>query len=198
MTTVVRHPPEAAPTARRRRRPLLAAALVAVLALVAVVALVLLPRSGDDRLAAAPLDPATLVPSIAPGDPDAPLPEQLTPLPVQGSVTRIGGVFDDRLAFTELSLDLAGTPILTGNVRVTTDVSELLLLDLTAAWYDAKGGLLEITRDTLDEQDVEAASDGDHGGVHVGEPVGFSLEAPRGLGDRVASVGLHVPALVNE
>ncbi len=84
--------------------------------------------------------------------------------------------------------------VVTGRLTVTTDVSELLELEVVAGFYDARGRFLGTARwvHHLDES-------GEHG--HAGPPEEsetFRVVAPARLRERVASAAVGVPVLVNE
>ena len=101
------------------------------------------------------------------------------------------GPFDDRLALGVLRLR---DGVVTGRLTVTTDVSELLELEVVAGFYDTRGRFLGTARwvHHLDES-------GEHG--HAGPPEEsetFRVVAPARLRERVASAAVGVPVLVNE
>ena len=103
--------------------------------------------------------------------------------PAPGSVTHAAGPFDDRFALT--GLRLVNSTVM-GTLTVTSDVSELIDLQVVAGFYNAAGTLLGTA--VLEK----------HGeGARPNEVVSLKIAAPAGAGDAVsASVG--VPVLVNE
>ncbi|MBC7441019.1 MAG: hypothetical protein H7311_00585, partial [Ramlibacter sp.] len=80
----------------------------------------------------------------------------------------------------------------TGAVLVTSDVSDVLELQVLAGFYDAQGTLLGTDR--FVHHLVED-------GTHVGTPEEretFRIEVPAALAAQAVSVALGVPVLVNE
>jgi hypothetical protein len=133
---------------------------------------------------------ATSVPDLeAPtGDPE--LPGLASARPEPGIVTEVAGPFDDRFRFEHLRLT---TRAVTGGVKVTSDVSELIDLQVVAGFYDADGRLLGQGRYTyhLDEAHEHGESGHD---VHQD----FRVAVPRALRDQTASAAVGVTVLVNE
>ena len=117
-----------------------------------------------------------------------PAPRQLLDLPAPGTVTVVPGPFSDRLRLTETHL--TGSSVV-ARLRVTSDVSELIDLELSAAFYDAAGHLLGTGRAVYAE--------GDGGtGKPAAENAGVVLTVVwKGPGKPV-SARLSVPTLVNE
>lgn len=197
-------PPRPAPLGRSRRprRRLGAAVLALVLLSTAGVVLALSLRddpSSDARVATG-LDSASLVPEIDPVDATALHPRRLVPAPRTGAVSRLAGPFDDSLRLDGLTMDSsAGT--LTGTATVLDEVSELIVLELQAAWYDVDGLLLGTSRTALDHEDaeaLEAAHDAGEGGAGHESGMPFTLTAPVELRDRAVSAQLYALVLVNE
>ncbi len=110
--------------------------------------------------------------------------------PAAGTVVRAEGPFDDRLRLAGLRLEGARV---TGEVTVTSDVSEILELQVLVGFYDRAGRLLGTNR----YDRLEGHQDG-HAGAAPPEEVRFSVAVPRDLRDRVASAAVGVPVLVNE
>lgn len=112
-----------------------------------------------------------------------------TSRPANGQVLQVQGPFDDRLSFENLSFD--GTS-LRGAVRITSDVSDLLELQVLAGFHDERGNLLGTARFVHHL--------GEAGHDHTGPPTEveeFTIAVPAELQQAVsASVG--VPVLVNE
>lgn len=110
------------------------------------------------------------------------------PVP-DGTVLRKAGPFDDRFSLTgtRLSRGTVDTALL-----VTSDVSEVIVLEAVADFYDAQGSLLGSTRETH-------APDHAHGETAApDESVHLELAAEPAYRSRVASAVLSVPVLVNE
>ena len=111
--------------------------------------------------------------------------------PALGTVARVSGPFDDRFALGVLRLR---DGVVTGRLTVTSDVSELLELEVVAGFYDARGRFLGTSRWVH-----HLGESGEHG--HTGPPEEsetFRVVAPGRLRERVASAAVGVPVLVNE
>ncbi|HEY0952625.1 hypothetical protein [Nocardioides sp.] len=177
-----------------RLAALVVAAVVVTVAVSWVVGSALASRSEEDRPVA--LDPAevaqTTLPDLAPAHGEPELDGLADAAPAAGAVGTVSGPFDDRYSFGRLRLDGAAV---TGAVHITSDVSDLLELQVLAGFYDARGRLLATGRAThhLDEDSGHEA--------HAGPPSElerFRIAAPRRIADRVASAAVGVPVLVNE
>ena len=119
----------------------------------------------------------------------SPVPEAVAPAPARGQVVQGAGPFDDR--FTLAGLALADGKV-TGELDITSDVSEILVLEMHVAYYDAAGTLLG--RQTQIERGEDHAA-------AVGVPdetVSVSILAPTRYRAAVSSALLTVPVLVNE
>jgi hypothetical protein len=122
------------------------------------------------------------------GEPTLPGLNAVKPKP--GTVTRVTGPFDDRFTMQKLAFD---TSKVSGRVSITSDVSDILELEVLAGFYDAGGKLLGTNRF------VHHLVDETHG--HTGPPSevqGFSIAVPLALRDRAVSASVGVPVLVNE
>jgi len=122
---------------------------------------------------------------------DALLPGLDTATPAPGTVDQVVGPFDDRFAFADLALR-DGT--VTGTLTVTSDVSELLELEVQVGFYDAAGGYLgtaSFVHHHEESQGHEAAGTPD-------ESERFQVRAPRSFAGRVDAAVVGVPVLVNE
>lgn len=115
-------------------------------------------------------------------------PKQLAHLPMPGTVTVVQGPFSDRFSLTDVRL-MQRT--VAARLKVTSDVSELIDLELSVAFYDASGHLLGIARTTYAEGD---GADGKPLAESAGVPL---TVAWKGRGTP-ASALLSVPVLVNE
>ncbi|GAA3668219.1 hypothetical protein GCM10022237_30160 [Nocardioides ginsengisoli] len=122
------------------------------------------------------------------GDPE--LPGIATSAPAAGAVGHIPGPFDDRFALARLRFD--GSQV-TGALDITSDVSDLLELQVLAGFYDAKGRLIGQNRFThhLDE-------DTHHDSGPPSEHERFTIAVPAGLRGKAVSAAVGVPVLVNE
>lgn len=175
-------------------KPVLVAAGAATLA-AAVVAGTWLALGTDDAdpsgAAATPIGMVTTFPDLpAPtGEPELPGIRSIAPEP--GSVGRIPGPFDSRFVTHELAFD--GTEV-TGSLEVTSDVSELLDLQVLAGFYDTSGAYLGEGRWTyhLDEAHHEEQ------GGHPDEHATFRVAVPDRFAGKAASAAIGVPVLVNE
>jgi hypothetical protein len=94
-------------------------------------------------VAADPTGARTALPGIVPARGEPGLPGLRTARPPRGGVARVAGPFDDRFALSRLSFaDGRASGVLT----VTSDVSDLLELQVVAGFYDADGRLLATRR----------------------------------------------------
>jgi len=128
---------------------------------------------------------AGLVPST--GDPELASLSQVHP--GAGQIVAAAGPFDDRFVLEDLTFD-GGSVV--GAVRVTSDVSDVLDLEVLAGFYDADGVLIgngrfvhHLTEDT----------------AHTGPPLErqeFTIAVPADLSGRAVAVSIGVPVLVNE
>ena len=110
--------------------------------------------------------------------------------PRPGEIVQVLGPFDERFELEGLAFD--GTTV-RGAVRVTSDVSEVLELQVLAGFYNDQGTLLGTNRFVH-----HLADDGDS---HTGSPEereDFAIEVPAELASQAVSVALGVPVLVNE
>ena len=160
--------------------PVLPRLLTGVLLVAGLAACTTAPPDG-----AASARPAAAL-TLAPGPTGAPVPTALDVPPPPGTVRRVAGPFDDRLALegTRLAADGVHT-----RVTVLSDVSEVLSLELSAAFYDASGRLLGTGRAVRGEQSGQGVPD---------ERTDLVVPAAPAWAPRVASAVLSVPVLVNE
>ncbi|GHB43913.1 hypothetical protein GCM10010331_34390 [Streptomyces xanthochromogenes] len=166
-------------------------------AVLAALALALLTACGggsggapDDRAEDAPA-PVPSVSFAAPERAAAPAAYQKL---ARGEVRLEQGPFTDRVKVTGGALG-AGSAV-TGHLAVTSDVSELIALELRAAYYDADGKLLG----TGSFQYAEEGHD-EHKGGHTptAEGAGIDFEVgPKALTGTPTSAVLSIPVLVNE
>lgn len=131
----------------------------------------------------------TALPGLTPATGEPVLDGLLTASPEADTVAELAGPFDDRFEFRGLSFD--GTTV-TGRVVVTSDVSDLLELQVLAGFYSKDGALLGSARFThhLEED-----------GSHVGPPSEvepFRIVVPKKFRGEAAGAAVGVPVLVNE
>jgi len=112
--------------------------------------------------------------------------------PIAGAVVPAAGPFDDRFVLQDLRFD--GTQV-SGTVDVTSDVSEVLELQVLAGFYDTNGALLGTDRFVHHLTD-DGSTDPTTGTPQ--EHTVFSIAVPAELAGRAVSVSLGVPVLVNE
>lgn len=110
--------------------------------------------------------------------------------PRSGQILRARGPFDDRFVLEGTTFD--GSAV-SGAVLVTSDVSDLLELQVLAGFHDSQGNLLGTSR-FVHHLGAEGHS---HAGVPE-ERTEFRIPVPAALKDRAASVSIGVPVLVNE
>lgn len=180
-------------------RALLTAAAAAVVLGVGAGAVAVSADTGGPDDGATTVDVAAVQYPV-PSTDQAPPPARLQDVPgaVPGAVVLSDGPFSDRVRLDGAALSTTGSAV-TGALVVTSDVSELLELTVTAWFYDAGGALVGTGQQVLD---AEPHSDAEHGAEHgvatrvEGEPVVLDVRAPAGV--RAASAVLSVPVLVNE
>ncbi len=143
---------------------------------------------GPTATAVAPPDPATAVrfslPGLVAGAGDPVLSGFTETAPARGRLAQVSGPFDDRFTLSETTLT-NGTA--RGVVTVTSDVSEVIDLQVQVGFYDADGSLLGTG---IWEKHGE--------GSHPDEVARFTVTAPPTYRDRVAAAAVGVPVLVNE
>ena len=145
--------------------------------------------AGAVRPAAQPFAVQTSFAGLTPPTGEPVLPGTTSAAPAAGRVGRIAGPFDDRFALSGLALD--GSTV-TGAVRVTSDVSDLIDLQVMVAFYDARGRLLGIGRHVHHQEEEHQ---------HAGPPSEverFWVTAPARFRSDVRSAAVGVPVLVNE
>lgn len=167
-------------------KPLLASALAAASLLSGCAA-----PAPSDTPTPKPASVHTQLPGLtAPtGEPGLPSLTDTHPQPRQA--VRAAGPFDNRFEIDRLAFD--GHNV-TGSVRITSDVSDLLELVVVAGFYDAGGQLVGEAR-------FEHHADGDAGHQHPGPPSEteeFSIAVPAQAAGKAVSTAVGVPVLVNE
>ena len=129
--------------------------------------------------------PSRVVPTTVPALSPAPDPVliALRSAAATRGVGQVAGPFDDR--FTVSGVRVAGG-VLTGDLTITSDVSDIVDLEVLAGFYDRTGRLLTTASWTRH-------TDGDSVG-RPDEHVRFTVRGPAGA----AAVRFGVPVLVNE
>jgi hypothetical protein len=152
--------------------------------------------SSDQQPAVGPVLP--VVPTeINPGPARTP-PASLTPIPAVGTVEVEPGPFTDRLEVRDLVLQSGDRPAITASLRNAVDVSEFIVLELRADFYDAQGSYLGFGTATY--ADDEFASTGaaplTHGTGKHGEAFEVTVSSDTPLTGASSAI-LTVPQLVN-
>jgi hypothetical protein len=176
----------------RKPRILLLGALIAA-SLSLLTAVVLLGRvstPGPGAVAPPAAAAKTTFPGLASAEGEPDLQGLRTTRPSPGQILEIQGAFDDRLEFEGLAFDGEAA---TGSVKVTSDVSDLLELQVLAGFYDDSGNLLGTARFV---HHLGAEGHGHSGPSDDGEE--FSIPVPAELKPRAVSAAVGVPVLVNE
>ncbi|GAA2785662.1 hypothetical protein GCM10010441_08280 [Kitasatospora paracochleata] len=146
---------------------------------------------GDGDAAPVPVAPSSVA-LPAPKQPAAPAAALATPA-AAGEVRVEAGPFTDRVRLTGLTLSKGSA--VGGHLTITSDVSDVLALEVRAAFYDAGGQL--VGTGTFRYQEEEAST-GEHDGPRAaGEGIDFSAVAEKLTGTPVSAV-LSIPVLVNE
>lgn len=181
----------------RSRWALAAAVLGALLVGFVATSLTAAPRPAEDRSSsyvaatgAAPTAARTALPGLVPASGDPTLPGFAVARPAVDTVTQVAGPFDDRYTWSRLRL---GPARVSGELTVTSDVSDLLELQVLVGFYDAQGHLLDIARvvrhHSLHEDTASGLPD---------ESVRVAVNVPERLRTTVAAAAVGVPVLVNE
>lgn len=143
----------------------------------------------DARDAAAPLPSVSL-----PAPRRAPAPAAVLATPVRGGEVRVeDGPFTDRVKFSGLKLGRGAS--VTGHLAITSDVSDVLALELRAAFYDDGGHLLG--SGTLQYQEEDPAGGHSAGPRAEGDGIDVTVTADGVTGTPAGAV-LSLPVLVNE
>jgi hypothetical protein len=178
----------------KRPRPIIAIGVAA--AAVVIGGSIAIGIAATSRTDAATPVPTDVVKMTLPGLPAASGVPQLASIrllhPQPGEVRQAAGPFDDRFALDGLAFD--GTAV-RGSVRVTSDVSVVLDLEVIAGFYDAGGAFIGTARfvyHTTDEQPADPVT-----GTPV-EFIPFEVTVPAEFAGRAASASVGVPVLVNE
>jgi hypothetical protein len=174
----------------RTRRTALTVVLAVVLVLGAAGAW--LGSRSPDSTAAPQAAARTSFPDLEPAASEPMLPSLQTLHPASGSVVEAPGPFDDRFHFQLLAF--AGATV-SGTAAITSDVSDLLELEVQVGFYDRNGVLVGTASDVhhLDESSVDHAREG----VPV-EKHRFAVDVPRELRGVAVAAAVGVPVLVNE
>lgn len=172
---------------------LIALAVAGLLALGAgAAATAMVDRS--DGGAPAPTDVAQVVTTSLPGlSASSTDPGLAAQHPAPGTVAQAPGPFDDRFTLEGARFDRTGV---SATVHITSDVSELMDLQVQVGFYDARGQLLGSSQW---EQHGDGHTSDDEG--HIGPPEQrhpVSVALPAGLSGRAVSAALAVTVLVNE
>lgn len=109
--------------------------------------------------------------------------------PSAGQVSQAPGPFDDRFVLENPAFD--GSAV-SGTVRIESDVSDVLELQVIAGFYDADGILLGTDRF------VHHLGEESHTTGAPEEREEFTILVPAALAPRAVSVMIGVPVLVNE
>ncbi|MFG2719619.1 hypothetical protein ACGFW5_15170 [Streptomyces sp. NPDC048416] len=162
-------------------------------AVLAILALGLVTACGGgsgERAGDAP-SPVPSVSFAAPGQAAAPAAHQKLG---RGEVRLEQGPFTDRVKVTGGALG-AGSAV-TGHLAVTSDVSELIALEVRAAYYDADGRLLGTGSFHYAEEGHDEHAAG-HTPAAEGPGIDFRVR-PSALTGTPAGVVISIPVLVNE
>jgi len=126
-------------------------------------------------------------------------PASLAPVPAVGTVEVEPGPFTDRLEVTDLALQPGVHPAVFARLRNAVDVSELIVLELRADFYDAQGGYLGFGSATYADEEFAdtGAAPLTHGTGNHGEAFTISVPSNAPLTGATSAI-LTVPQLVNE
>ncbi|MFF1385637.1 hypothetical protein ACFVWT_18960 [Arthrobacter sp. NPDC058288] len=175
----------------RRRFILPAGLLITALALTTFVLITAQQPSGQAVTVPGPVSAAarTSFPGLAAagGEPD--LPGLHAPGPGTGQVVQIPGPLDDRFVLEGLAFN--GSAV-SGTVRTTGTLSDLLDLQVLAGFYDDRGSLLGTARFVHHRGSEETHPDAPEGHQE------FAISVPAQYQGAAVSAAVGVPVLVNE
>ncbi|MFF2315960.1 hypothetical protein ACFVTE_06795 [Arthrobacter sp. NPDC058097] len=132
----------------------------------------------------------TTLPGLVPASGEPELPGLQGAKPAMGRAVQVKGPFDDRFVLEQLAFAHAAA---SGSVRITSDVSDLLELEVLAGFYDKQGKLLGTGRYLH-----HAEEDGHSHSGPPSETEKFSIPVPANLRGKAVSAAVGVPVLVNE
>ena len=169
--------------------------LVAVVAVALGGALAVTRALSQGSSDAVPARPAavTSLPGLTPATEDAMLPSLRSLHPAPRTVTQAAGPFDDRFELRGLSFD--GKQV-RGSAQITSDVSEILELEVLAGFYDSRGRLVGTARYVHDAEESQANEHQAGGPPDEAKP--FTIAVPGRLRGTAVSAAVGVPVLVNE
>ncbi|MER5865992.1 hypothetical protein [Kitasatospora sp. NPDC002040] len=151
--------------------------------------------SGPSDRDSGPVELPSVAAASLPAPREAPAPAPVLARPAAAGEVRLEeGPFTDRVKFSGLALNGKAGAV-TGHLAITSDVSDLLALELRAAFYDAGGRLLGSGSFHYQEEETAGVSQGERRAE--GEGIDFTVPAT-GVGGTPASAVLSVPVLVNE
>jgi hypothetical protein len=145
----------------------------------------------DGRADAVPTGPVVMTefPGLEPAAGEPQLERLSAAAPTVGTVGLASGPFDNRFALEELAFD--GQTV-TGHIEITSDVSEVIELEVLAGFYDAGNEFLGTAAYVH-----HAGQEHSHEGPPE-EHYEFSVAVPAELAGRAVSAAVGVPVLVNE
>ena len=111
--------------------------------------------------------------------------------PAAGTVQLAEGPFDDRFEVSDLAFDGA---TVSGGILITSDVSEVINLEVVAGFYDSTGTLIGEGRFVLESEHGTA----EDAARLPDESVGFQIDVPAAIAGQASSAAIGVPVLVNE
>ncbi|GGK95856.1 hypothetical protein GCM10007382_15130 [Salinibacterium xinjiangense] len=111
--------------------------------------------------------------------------------PDAGTVQLAEGPFDDRFEVNDLAFDGA---TVSGSILVTSDVSEVINLEVLAGFYDSAGALIGEGRFVLESEHGTT----DDASKIPDETVAFRIDVPAAIAGQASSAAVGVPVLVNE
>lgn len=177
-----------------RARATVVTGLLAAGTVATVAALIVVGSTGiadpEPVATAMPAAARTSFPGLTPAAGEPELASVTAAHPRSGQILQASGPFDDRFVLEDTTF--SGSAV-SGAVRITSDVSDVLEVQVLAGFYDLDGRLLGTNHF------VHHFGAGDH--THAGAPQlreEFSVQVPAAMADRAVSVAIGVPVLVNE
>ena len=172
----------------------LTSTLVVTVALLGLTSACAAPQPSEAPVSPAPVSEPASAPQTTATSRQTPMPGLQTARPSEGQVVLVDGPFNDRFHIDALAFDGARV---SGEVVVTSDVSEIIDLQVQVGFHDAQGTLIGTA--SYDHHG-HGHDESDHA-THSPEDqpsVAFEIAVPAHLAGAAVSASVGVPVLVNE
>lgn len=136
----------------------------------------------------------TVGPTLSPTPGQTPMPGVAKARPSAGEALLVDGPFNDRFHIDGLTFDGARVA---GEVVVTSDVSEIIDLQVQVGFHDAAGALIGTSGFDHHGHGHDESAHADHS-AQDHPTVAFDIAVPAGIAGAAVSVSVGVPVLANE